>query len=146
MGYYTSYSLDVFDEQDKHLIQKFREECSYAATALLLDGSPRGSHKWYNHEEDLVKFSRKYPLALFLLSGQGEDIMDDWRMYVKNGDVNYDSEQQRMWHKRILDKFKKEPVEQKKDTSTPLLVMPNSLYVTTKDGNVELVDDIGEIR
>lgn len=39
----------------------------------------------YEHDYDLIEFSKKYPNALFILDGVGEEYPDIWRKYFKNG-------------------------------------------------------------
>ena len=43
------------------------------------------SAKWYNHEEDLEKISKKYPDIAFSVEGDGEDFDDHWIQYWHNG-------------------------------------------------------------
>jgi hypothetical protein len=84
MGYYTSYKLDVL-EGDPELIQQFIKSERSAEFALEEDGTTREAMKWYDHEDDLEKFSLSHPEALFLLSGEGEETGDIWRLYVRGG-------------------------------------------------------------
>ena len=83
MGYYTSFSLEV--DQNQEVIQKFREENDYASNAFDENGDTEESCKWYSHEEEIINFSKKHPNILFTLSGEGEESGDIWKMYVKNG-------------------------------------------------------------
>lgn len=41
--------------------------------------------KWYDHDDDMKNFSKKYPDVLFILSGEGEEPGDLWKTYYKNG-------------------------------------------------------------
>jgi hypothetical protein len=41
--------------------------------------------KWYEHDEDMRNFSKKYPNVLFLLEGKGEESEDVWRKYYQDG-------------------------------------------------------------
>lgn len=88
MGYYTEYSLEVQvseEHDDIEIIGQLREENENAAYAINENGEYYQECKWYDHEKDLIEFSKKYPYALFTLSGVGEEQPDMWRMYFKNG-------------------------------------------------------------
>ena len=41
--------------------------------------------KWYNHENDMRKYSKMFPKATFIVSGVGEEEGDYWKEYYKNG-------------------------------------------------------------
>lgn len=82
MGYYTDYSLEVESNKcdSDEIIDEFKNECESAKYALECEPC-----KWYDHEKDLCKFSKKYPGVLFILTGEGEEMPDMWKLYVKNG-------------------------------------------------------------
>lgn len=86
MGYYTSYSLEVLNvENELEIIDNLRKTSEYADHALDDEGNTEEPCKWYEHEEELIEFSKKYPDALFKLSGEGEEAGDIWQTYFKNG-------------------------------------------------------------
>ena len=86
MGYYTSYTLSVIEGGDEEqLISEFRKESDGAKYALDEDGDTNESCKWYDSNTDLIKFSKKYPDAIFCLEGEGEESGDNWKLYVKAG-------------------------------------------------------------
>lgn len=87
MGYYTRYelSVDAPNYNDSEIIEQFREECEYANHALQKDGSCSDECKWYDHEKELLAFSKKHPDCLFKLHGEGEESGDIWFKYIKNG-------------------------------------------------------------
>jgi len=95
MGYETRFKLKARAD----LISEFRASCDYAEGALGDDGTPADSYKWYDHEEDLKRFSKKYPEELFELYGEGEEAGDLWFLYVKNG------KSQRCMGKVVFDPF-----------------------------------------
>jgi hypothetical protein len=45
------------------------------------------SCKWYEHTDDMIKISKKYPGVLFILSREGENSGDIWKEYFYNGMV-----------------------------------------------------------
>lgn len=90
MGYYTTYSLEIVilgqDEISKEdVIAQFRKSSESAEYALDEDGSSNESCKWYDSNDDLIKFSKKHLGTLFLLSGTGEESEDLWKLYVRDG-------------------------------------------------------------
>jgi hypothetical protein len=56
--------------------------------------------KWYSHQEDMKKLSKKFKDALFELEGKGEESGDIWKEYYKNGKM------QRCAAKMIFDEYK----------------------------------------
>lgn len=102
MGYYTDYSLKIhgikenlessseffydtsFEDYSIDLIKKFidKYELEYA---LQYNGETENSTKWYDHDENLIEFSKQYPLVVFELKGDGEESGDMWIKYYKNG-------------------------------------------------------------
>jgi len=95
MGYNTRYTLNVEHtkltlvedtlKNDLEIIKDLRNTCEEAKFALNEHGGSYDNTKWYNHEDDLVKFSQKYPSIIFTLSGVGEEPGDVWEKYFKNG-------------------------------------------------------------
>lgn len=49
------------------------------------DVADGNSCKWYEHEEDMAKFSAAHPGVLFTLDGEGEEAGDVWRKYFRDG-------------------------------------------------------------
>ena len=44
-----------------------------------------GEVKWYTEPTDMKKFSKKFPDAIFIVSGYGEEHNDVWEHRYKNG-------------------------------------------------------------
>lgn len=88
MGYYTRFSLGVNADNEDQIIAEFRGECDYAEHCLTETGSTNEPGKWYNHDEDIRKFSKKYPDVLFEMRGEGEEAGDLWVLYAQNGKVH----------------------------------------------------------
>lgn len=86
MGYYTRHNLEII-KGCTGLISELRDSCDDAKYSFGDDGRCEESTKWYSHEEDLISFSKKHPEAIFLLHGEGEENLDVWREYYKNGRV-----------------------------------------------------------
>ena len=89
MGCYTAYTLRAPGnlEMEAGIIEAFRADCEDAAYALNENGNPKEYSKWYEHEEDMKKLSRKYPDVLLLLEGSGEGPCDRWKKYFLGGKV-----------------------------------------------------------
>ena len=47
--------------------------------------SSSGQVKWYDEEDDMVEFSKKFPDAEFIIHGEGEKQGDAWGHWYKNG-------------------------------------------------------------
>ena len=100
MGYYTKFDLDV--ETGKHTISEIAKaiyedkDTFYGLTepdvTMLNDYSSGGFFlrysdevKWYTEPTDMKKFSKKFPDAIFIVSGYGEERSDVWEHRYKNG-------------------------------------------------------------
>ena len=92
MGYYTIYNLEY---KEIAPISKICEYCN--GTGKIIINNPianeinkrdfilNSATKWYEHEEDMKQFSKKFPDTLFTLKGIGEESGDIWVKYFKNG-------------------------------------------------------------
>jgi hypothetical protein len=72
MWYYNNFSLDI-EPYDVLIIKDLRDNILSADYALDFSGGTSHSCYWYDHEEDLKKFSLLYPDTLFMLTGEGEE-------------------------------------------------------------------------
>lgn len=92
MGYYTTYELKWNVDNSKtdwnvisdEIARRQNEDRDFFY-GVDSAGDPSETCKWYEHEEELKKFSKLYPDVLFELSGEGEDPGDIWKKYFKNG-------------------------------------------------------------
>jgi hypothetical protein len=82
MGYYTTYALSILKNNDENIDHE-QNICDIAE----YDGIFQESVKWYEHEEDMKKYSLQHPTVLFDLSGEGEETGDLWVKYFLNGKV-----------------------------------------------------------
>jgi hypothetical protein len=96
MGYATRYTLEVRDPVSNYLLEDerflgliiadLRGSNGEAKYALQANGLASGDDsRWYEHQEDMTEFSKKYPTFLFVLNGEGEESGDIWREYFLNG-------------------------------------------------------------
>lgn len=87
MSYDTVYSLRIInqDVDGMEIIAILREEYGDAYDALEENGNSNNSCKWYDHEDDLCAFSKKFPEVIFELSGEGDEAGDVWKAYFQNG-------------------------------------------------------------
>ena len=69
------------------IIAEFVSSYEYAGYALNKKGNTSEPCSWYDHDEQLAEFSKKYPNWLFVLSGKGEEAGDIWKNYYLNGQV-----------------------------------------------------------
>jgi hypothetical protein len=100
MGYTTSFSLTVDPVEMGDKIEEFVEDAASGEDtyttwwhnyALVYDGPGSGSWssldmvKWYSYAEDVLEVSTHFPGALFELSGDGEESMDMWKFWARDG-------------------------------------------------------------
>lgn len=88
MGYNTRFTLTIL-EGDKTVDEIMKENEDFDGLDYAIDnnGESIETVKWYNHSEDMIKLSKKYPDIVFSLKGDGEEQGDSWYKYFKNGKV-----------------------------------------------------------
>lgn len=76
-----------FKEMEVHYDNDDHEFTLFGGFEQLDDSSfaSRDGWKWYEHEEDMRKFSNKFQDVLFELRGEGEEWDDRWIKYFFNG-------------------------------------------------------------
>ena len=85
MGYYTRYTLDISLDNSNVTQEEIEEEMKAMDLAVDSIKTQSDDMKWYDHEEDMRDFSKKFPDVLFILDGAGEESGDIWKKYFKNG-------------------------------------------------------------
>lgn len=113
MGYSSTFRLVIFEDDtpepseinpyladlsgneqcnvpDEQIFEEFREFSEGAAYCLNNDGSSEESGKWYDAKEELTEFSKRYPYLTFDLYVEGEETLDAWHLYVRNGKSQLD--------------------------------------------------------
>lgn len=84
MGYYTYFSLNKLEGSDEDfdaLVKDIKDKVDLDFSS----GDPVKG-KWYKHEEDMLKYSKKYPGLLVELYGDGENSDDQWSERFRNGE------------------------------------------------------------
>ena len=96
MGYSTCYCLQIRTAVNSGphpggaaIIAHFLEINEIAEYALDEEGSTNNDTKWYDHDADLMEFSKSYPGTLFILYGDGESSEDFWYTYYRDGKVQH---------------------------------------------------------
>lgn len=84
MGYYTRYELHIVEIGNEDMASILADELYEVPVSAFVDGSA-DDYKWYQHEDEMREFSKKYPTALFQLRGDGEDKGDHWLKYFRAG-------------------------------------------------------------
>lgn len=79
------------DALEASVIAAMEQEELYGIVGFLnhvYDGDSE-SMKWYEWEDDMRFFSKKFPTVLFTLNGEGEENDDMWKAYFKNGKMQF---------------------------------------------------------
>ena len=83
--YHTMMVLDTDEEKEGEIIDKLRETCEDAKYSIDEDGYPMDETKWYDCDQHLREFSKKYPDVVICIHGEGEETGDIWDHYFKDG-------------------------------------------------------------
>jgi len=79
MGYYTHHSLKITEGDDgtdhKAAISEL-SDYDYCFDDQI---------KWYDCEDNMREYSKKYPDTVFSIEGEGEEAGDLWHAFYKNG-------------------------------------------------------------
>lgn len=120
MGYYTTYSLavknvptDKIDDLIGELKKKDLIGYAFCGEEIKWDETkktnairflPYDEVKWYEHDDDMVEISKKFPSMIFKLKGSGEDSGDLWYTLYQNGEyeeclaiITYQSSEHIIW-------------------------------------------------
>ncbi len=101
MGYYTYHQLDIkrpdvkqqWGEEHqavlKKLVAELGEQSEDAKISLDENGNAPEQTKWYEHDKELLEFSKKHPDIVFVLYGDGDNDEDKWYTYYKNGKMQH---------------------------------------------------------
>lgn len=84
MGYYTQHSLSILPEGSVIDQSDHEKEISTLSGYDYCFSYPI---KWYDHENDMRKYSKLYPNLIFVLRCEGEEFDDIRIEYYKNGKV-----------------------------------------------------------
>lgn len=100
MGYYTHFMLDCYDNRANSFDISFETDLGKALTAALheinpdyfdydfsLMTLPYQEWKWYDHDEDMIELSKRFPDYTFILEGEGEENGDLWRNVYHDGQM-----------------------------------------------------------
>lgn len=95
MGYYTDYDLDisphgrdVFSNEEIDELEREIDLLNVFESGHTVGGYYCNA-KWYDHDEDMMRLSGRFPDILFSLHGNGENQEDMWDAYYLNGRMQY---------------------------------------------------------
>src|SRR5271167_3366834 len=87
MGYNTQFRLEI-EPENPDLLTELAEGNDQMSGAICGD-----SIKWYDHKDEMIALSKRFPDTLFTLYGDGEESRDLWVKYFKNGKMqSYEAE------------------------------------------------------
>lgn len=95
MGYYTYYDLGIsphgrnaFSNEEIDELEKEIDLLNVFESGNIVDGYYCNA-KWYDHDDDMMRLSGRFPDILFSLHGDGENREDMWETYYLNGRMQY---------------------------------------------------------
>lgn len=92
MGYYTKYKLSIEEGMvttritckacngEGEIISKIVDSLS---KRFEIDNE--STAKWYEHEDEMIEVSKQFPDTIFKLQGEGEERIDVWEKFFKDG-------------------------------------------------------------
>lgn len=99
MGYLTYFSLQILGPQedcdkmkaDAAALDPKSEDFVSAECIRELVRDEFLEAKWYDFEQDFLKWAKRYPTLLMIVNGDGEDSDDIWQLRVKGDEyeLNY---------------------------------------------------------
>lgn len=106
MWYYTQHSLIIRDkdnqepdyqsEEYKELLSKHEKQLVDTTEACFDDTT-----KWYDREEQMLEYSKKYPELLFVIYWDWEESDDDWIEYYLDWKVQHEDAEVTYWEFNI---------------------------------------------
>lgn len=96
MGYYTQYNLYVtnvgfLDDEVKVAVSNAIDDLNLFDVSGSVEYGWSAYDKWYDHDDDMLALSTRFPDVVFQLYGDGEDSEDRWMTYYKNGRCQVDA-------------------------------------------------------
>lgn len=101
MGYYTDFKIvlgNVEQENKEQIIEGLKKYCPDLVSMLkyefrenleyddiVTENGEFINGKWYNHKEEITELSKHFPNLNITIHGHGEEIGDEWILYVKAG-------------------------------------------------------------
>ena len=100
MGYYTHFQVilgGVIKENKEQLVKAIKEHCpdllslleyeyyNYNYEGFLEEEEEYVYGKWYDFKEEMTELSKHFPNLNITVYGHGEEIGDEWVLYVKAG-------------------------------------------------------------
>lgn len=85
MGYYTYYTVLIEEDPEFQQDEFWKDIVELDVACEDIEPGFAFEAKWYDHEEDLQRISKKYPKMLIIVYGEGEESEDFWKLFIRNG-------------------------------------------------------------
>ena len=94
MGYYTSFELTMHPSQPQERETEIIRNIISLMDCVDIDEIKESevewflcdALKWYDHEDNMIEVSKRFPDVIFVLYGEGEENGDIWNEYYSNGE------------------------------------------------------------